>query len=158
MEIGGALPEYSAPDALQEALGQMTTDMRYIRENLEKARVDKRINGVVLEIGFLQTGYAKIQELHYLIEEFRRSGKKIIAYLGPELAFTKDYYVATACDSIFMAPTANLTISGVHSEITFYKNLLDKLGVEAEFAQIGKYKNAPDVYTRSAMSSGTWTS
>ena len=151
MDISGSLPEYVAPDALEEALGQVTMDLRIIRENLEKAAVDERINGVALEIGFLQTGYAKIQELHHLITEFRKSGKKIYAFLGPELAFTKDYYVATACDSVFMAPTANLTLSGVRSEITFYKKFFDKLGIEAEFTQIGEYKNAPDVYTRPAM-------
>jgi len=149
--LSGTLPEYVAPDPLGEALGRTSLDMRQVRENLEKARIDKRINGVLLEIGMLQTGYAKIQELRHLISVFRKSGKKIYAYLGPDIAMTKDYYVATACDSIFMPPPANLFITGVHSELTFYKKFLDKLGIQAEFIQIGKYKNAPDIYTRKSM-------
>ncbi len=152
INLSGPLSEYKAPDPMGEALGKVSFDMKKFRECLEKAKVDDRINGILLEIGFLQTGYAKIQEIHHLITEFRTSEKKIYAYLGPDIAFTKDYYIATACDSIFIAPTANLFITGVHGEVTFYKEFFEKIGIEAEFQQIGKYKNAPDVYTRKKMS------
>ncbi len=152
LKLSGDLSEYRAPDPLEDALGQTKLDIKKIRDVLEKAQVDERINGVVLQIEFLGTGYAKIQELRYLIKKFQKSGKPIYAFLGPDMAFTRDYYVASACDSIIMPPAANLFLTGIGSEITFYKDFLKKIGVQAEFVQIGKYKNAPDVYTRNKMS------
>ena len=150
--LSGSISEYLTPDPLAGALGRSVLDIKKIRDVLEKAQVDERVNGVVLQIEMLQTGYAKIQELRNLIQNFRQSGKPIFALLGPDMAFTKDYYVASACDSVFMPPSANLFLTGVSTEITFYKAFFKKFGVHAEFAQIGKYKNSPDVYTRSSMS------
>ncbi len=150
--LSGSISEYQTPDPFASALGKTKLDIKKIRDVLEKAQVDERINGVVLQIEMLQTGYAKIQELRYLIQNFRKSGKPIFALLGPDMAFTKDYYVASACDSVFMPPSANLFLTGISTEITFYNDFLKKFGVHAEFAQIGKYKNSPDVYTRSKMS------
>jgi len=152
INLSGPLAEYKAPDPVSEALGTADFDMKKFRECLEKAKVDDHINGVLLKIGFLQTGFAKIQEIHHLISKFREGGKKIYAFLGPDLALTKDYYIASACDSIFISPTANLFITGVHGEVTFYKDFFEKIGIQAEFLQIGKYKNAPDIYTRQSMS------
>jgi protease-4 len=152
MHLNGAIPEYTAPDPIEEALGNFTLDIKRFRENLEKAQVDDRINGVVLEINYAGISYSKIQEVHSLISDFRKSGKKIYGYLGSEMATTSDYYLATACDSRYMAPTANLFINGLGAEVSFYKDFFKKIGVEAEFLQIGKYKNAPDPYIRDSMS------
>ena len=77
INLSGPLAEYKAPDPMGEALGNVSLDLKKFRECLEKAKVDDRINGILLEIGFLQTGYAKIQEIHHLITEFRKSEKKI---------------------------------------------------------------------------------
>jgi protease-4 len=142
MRLSGGIPEYVAPDPIEEALGDFTLDVKRFRENLEKAQVDERINGIILEISYSGISYSKIQELH----------KMIYAFLGSEMSATRDYYLATACDSIYMPPTANLFINGLGSEITFYKDFFKKIGVEAEFLQIGRYKNAPDIYTRESIS------
>ncbi len=152
IDLSGSLPEYTPQDPLEEMLGKTTFDLRKFRDILEKAAVDERIKAVVLQVGFLETGYAKLQELRHLIDHFRKSGKPIYAFLGPGVAMTKDYYVASACDSVFMQPNGNLFITGVRSEVTFYGDFLRRFGVQAQFIQIGKYKNAPDVYTRGKMS------
>lgn len=152
MRLSGSMPEYVAPDPIEEAFGEFTFDVKRFRENLEKAQVDDRINGVILEISYSGLTYSKIQEVHDLVLNFRKSGKKIYAYLGSEISSTRDYYLATACDSIYMPPTANLFINGLGAEITFYKDFFKKIGVEAEFLQIGRYKNAPDTYTRESIS------
>ena len=152
VRLSGNIPEYVAPDPIEEALGNFKLDVKQFRENLEKASVDDRINGVILEISYSEISYSKIQEIHQLISRFRTSGKKIYAFLGSEMATTSDYYLATACDSIFMPPTTDLFINGLGAEITFYKDFFKKIGVEAEFLQIGRYKNAPDIYTRDSIS------
>ncbi|NOG45677.1 MAG: signal peptide peptidase SppA [Calditrichaeota bacterium] len=150
MSIGGSIPEYVAPSSLEEFTGSSRLDLKKIRDNLEKAAVDDRINGVILNLGFLQTGYAKVEELQKLIDTYRESGKKIYAYL--EFAMTREYLVAIACDSVFMPENSNLFITGVGSELTFYKGFFDKVGIQADFVHVGQFKNAPDQYTRDKIS------
>ena len=150
MSIGGDIPEYITPAPFEEFTGGGTLDLKKIRDNLEKAAVDERINGVVLNLRFLQTGYAKIEELQNMIDVYRQSGKRIYAYM--EFGLTREYLVAIACDSVFMPPNANLFLTGVGSEITFYKGLFEKVGIKADFVHVGQFKNAPDRYTRDTMS------
>jgi len=148
--LGGSLPEYNPSDALSEYIRGSSLDLKKIRQSLKMAEIDDRIKGVVLNIGFLRTGFAKLAELHQLIEKFQVSGKKVYAYF--DYGLTRDYYLASVCDSIFMAPGGTLLITGIAAEMTFYKGLLSKIGVEADFEHVGEYKNAPDMYTRQTMS------
>lgn len=149
MNISGGLPEYVAPDPFEEFTGRSPMDLRKIRENLEKAAVDERINGVVFNLGFIQTGYAKINELHKLIDTYKQSGKKIYAFM--EFGVTKSYLVATACDSIFMPESSNLFITGLGAGVMYFKGLFDKIGIEADFVHIGKHKDAPNSFTDDKM-------
>jgi protease-4 len=146
LNIGGYVKEYETQESLFRALPM---DMQKIRKVLKMAAVDERVNGILLNINYLQVGFAKLQELQQLIDGYRLSGKPIIAYL--EFGLIRDYYLASACDSIFMPPSGNLLLPGLSAEVTFYKGLLSKIGVEADFEHIGKYKNAPDVYTEETM-------
>lgn len=150
MRIGGAISEYHVPDPLEDYFVGSDIDLKKIRQDLKMAAVDDRIKGIVLDISFLQTGFAKLYEIRRLIEEFRGSGKKILAYM--DLGLTRDYYLATACDSIYMQPEGVLLLTGLAASVTFYKGLFDLIGVEADFEHVGKFKNAPDVYTRQSMS------
>lgn len=149
MRISGSLPEYIAPNAFDEFSGRTSMDLKKIRDNLEKAAVDDRINGVVLDIGFLQTGYAKINELQKYITTYKQSGKKIYAFL--EFGITKSYMVATVCDSIFMPPSSNLFLTGLGAGVTYYKGLFNKIGIQADFVHVGKHKDAPNSYTENKM-------
>ena len=81
---------------------------------------------------------------------FARQGKPIVAHLisGEPL----DYSVAAACDRIVMPPAATLAITGVRTEVTFYKGLLDRLGIQAEILQVGEFKGAGEPLTRDSMS------
>ncbi len=150
ISVSGEIPEYIPHDGLEEFFESTRVDMFTIRQSLKMAAVDENIKGVFLKINPLFTGYAKIQELQQLIREFRSSGKKVFAHM--DFATTKEYYLATACDSIFFAPEGMLLLTGIRAELTFYKGLFNKLGIEADFEHIGKYKNAPDSYTRQNMS------
>ncbi len=150
INIGGGLAEYVTPDPLQEMFGVGPLDLKKIRDDLEKAAVDDRIRGVILNVGFLQTGFVKTHELQEAIKRYRLSGKKIYAYL--EWGMTRDYLLAAACDTVIMPTSGNLFLAGVGSEVTHYKDLLAKVGVQAEFLHIGKYKTAPETYTHKTMS------
>jgi protease-4 len=150
ISLGGSIPEYDPSDAFEEYIRGTSLDLKKIRQSLKMAEVDDRIKGIVLKIGFLRTGFAKLDEIHQLIEKFRVSGKKVYAYF--DYCLTRDYYLASICDSIFISPGGTLFLTGVAGEVTFYKGLLSKIGVEADFEHMGEYKNAPDMYTRQTMS------
>jgi protease-4 len=147
--LSGGMSDYQPPDPLEDYVDGRSADLKRVREALRMAALDDRIYGVVLELGGLQTGLGKLQELSRLIHDFRDSGKQVFAHM--DFGMMADYYLATACDSVFMSPEANLFLTGMSAEVMFYKGLLQMAGVEADFVQIGKYKNAPDVYTRQQM-------
>jgi protease-4 len=150
INIGGSIPEYDAPDPFENFIRDRSLDLNQIRKSLKMAAVDDRIKGVVISVGFIRTGYAKMAELHQMISKFRLSGKKVLAHF--DYCLTRDYYMASVCDSIYMAPGGNLFLTGTAAEVTFYKGALNKIGVEADFEHLGEYKNAPDMYTRQTMS------
>lgn len=150
MTISGDIQEYEPHDVLEDYIRGRALDFRKIRVSLKMAQADERIKGVVLHIGFVRSGFGKLQEMQQLIRKFRLSGKKIIAHL--DYGLPRDYYLASACDSVFLSPGGNLFLTGLAGEVSFYKGLLAKVGVEADFEHVGEYKNAPDTYTRQSMS------
>ena len=115
---------------------------------LRDAATDNRIKALVIMPRNLTAGWAKLQELRSDIVAFRKSGKPVYAYLRG--AGMREYYVATAADKIFMTPTDELDVKGLRAEMYFLKGTLDKLGVDMEFEKIGRYKDAPDMFTRTS--------
>ena len=115
---------------------------------LRKAAADSRIKALVLEPRELNAGWAKLEELRGSLVAFKKTGKPVYAYLRG--AGTKEYYVATAADRVFMSPEDELDVKGLRAEMMFVKGTLDKLGVGLEFEHVGKYKDAPDMYTRTS--------
>ena len=99
-------------------------------EALRKAAYDPRISGLVLNLDLLGIGWAKAQELRKHIAFFRLSGKATVAYMkrGGE----KEYYLATACDEIYVPPTAQLSLRGLSVGSAFLRGVLDKVGVEPQ--------------------------
>jgi protease-4 len=82
--------------------------------------------------------------------EFKQSGKPLNSYI--EQAGNLEYFLASAADTVYLHPQSVLDLRGLQAEVTFMRSTLDKLGIEADFEQIGPYKNAPDVYTRKSLS------
>ena len=120
---------------------------------LRNAAADSRIQAVVLEPRGLGVGWAKLEELRADIVNFKKSGKPVYAFLRG--AGTKEYYLATAADKVFMSPEDELDVKGLRAELVFVKGTLDKLGVQMEFEHVGKYKDAPDVFTKTESSAET---
>ena len=154
LNISGDLPDYVPEDQFAKALGiNQTQSFTSLLAQLRKAKIDKRISAVMLDIKFPQIGWGKADELRDAIKDLRTSGKPVYAYM--EIGMNKEYYIATAAEKIFVPPSGDLYINGFAAEAMFYKGSLDKLGIEAEVIQIGpKYKNAPDQYTKKAMGEG----
>jgi protease IV len=122
-------------------------------ETLKKAAADSRIRAIVLIPEDVRAGWAKLDELRSDIEGFRKSGKPVYAYLRSP--GTREYYLAAAADRIYMAPEDYLDLKGLRAELMYVKGTLDKLGVQIEVEHAGKYKDAPDMFTRTSMSPET---
>jgi protease IV len=151
LPLRGAFPEDAGPDLSLEYLRSgLPLTLLDLRNNIKKAAADDRIRALALDCGGLQVGWAKAQEIRWDIEEFKKSGKPVIAFL--QVAATIDYLVASAADQVYMAPEGVLDLKGLRAEPTFYKDTLAKIGIEAEIEHIGKYKSAGEMLSRSSMS------
>ncbi len=124
-----------------------------VRDNwelLRKAAADKRIRAVVFMPQNLGAGWAKLQELRDNLAAFKKSGKPLYAHL--RAPGTREYYVATAADRIYMSSEDFLDLKGLRAELMFVKGTLDKLGVQVEVETAGKYKDFPEMFTRTSSS------
>jgi protease-4 len=148
LELGGEIPEHP-PTELGALFERRPPSLRTLVESLDRAAGDSSVTAVVVKVGFIDGGWAKVQELREAITRFRTSGKPAYAHL--EFCGNKEYYLATACDKVYAVPTALLDVSGLSAEVTFLRGTLDKVGVEAQFEGIGKYKNAPNQFTEKGL-------
>jgi protease-4 len=151
LRLSGDLAEGGPGDVFGQFLPvRRATTVRTVVENLRKARVDPRISTVlVAPSGFTTPYWAKLQEVHDAIVEFRRSGKQAIAWM--EYGGQPEYYVATACDRIFMVPTSTLDLTGVASYLLFLRGTLDKIGAVPDMIHVGDYKTASNQLTEKTL-------
>src|SRR6185312_10087533 len=149
VKISGSLPDYVPDDPFRRLLGGQPQDLKTVLTNLRKAKVDRRITAVMLDIDMSEAGWAKSEEIRAAIEDFRTSGKPVYAYM--ETGLNKDYYIATACDKIFLPPPGELFTIGLAADVMFFRGSLDKLGIYPDVYQIGKYKSAGDTFTQKQM-------
>ena len=148
IRLAGALDETpTAPDPL---FGTNAENFRSKLERIRKAQNDKNVEGLVIHIDGLSIGFAKMEELRRAIAEFRATGKKVFTYL--EAGDAKDYLVACESDRICMPAPGWLMLVGTRTEIMFYKDLFEKLGIQADFLQMGIFKFAAEPFIRNNMS------
>jgi protease-4 len=149
LNLQGEIPE-QPPAELPSLFERRPAPIRVLVESLDRAAVDPKVTSMVLRVSFLSdVGWARVQELRDAILRFRKSGKPAYAHL--EFCGNREYYLATACTKIYAVPTAIMDITGLRSETMFFANTLKKLGVEAQFEGVGKYKNAPNQFTETGF-------
>ncbi|TWU28303.1 signal peptide peptidase SppA [Bythopirellula polymerisocia] len=147
IKIEGELPESPGQFSL---FGDLGVDLRKTIARLDKAGDDKQIAGIVLEIGNASLSRGKLNELRDAIARIRKGGKKFYAQL--ESAEGPQYLLASACDEIIMPEAGILVIPGMQLQIAYYKDLLGKIGVEADMLHVGESKGAAEPLTRHNMS------
>ena len=154
LNLEGDLPEAAPVEVPIPFLQtQNVPTVRDIWTSLHAAATDNRIKALVLEPRGLSIGWAKMEELHRDILDFKKSGKPVYAYLeGPG---TREYYVASAADKIYVSPDDMVDVKGLGLEELYFKDFLDKLGIQFQVDHIGQYKDAGDMFTRTDMSPET---
>jgi protease IV len=146
--------EYRGQDLLSQAMtGGARPTVKDIVDALERASGDDRVDGLVVTLGGESGGVAVAQEIRDAIRAFRDEGKFAVAYaetFGEGSAGNGAYYVASACDEIFMQPSGDIGLTGLTYETTFLKGTFEKLEIQPQFDQRYEYKNAMNTYTESA--------
>jgi protease-4 len=154
LRLAGEIPEKS-PVELPSFLGgdgpRLTVTGVWM--TLKKAAADSNVKAIVLQPEGLAGGWAKLEEIRSDLEQFRKSGKPVYAYLRTPGA--REYYLGTAADRIYLGQSDQLMLKGMRAELMYFKKTLDKLGVSVEVEHAGKYKDFGDMFTRSDMSPET---
>jgi protease IV len=144
LRIGGDLNEMDAGGLFGPFVEGAPT-VRGIVELLRKAKIDKRVTSIILKPSGSGALWGKVQEVRDAVSDFRRSGKPVIAYL--EYGGEQEFYLATACDKVFLMPTATLDLTGMASYELFLRGTLDKIGAYPDALHIGEYKTASNTMT-----------
>lgn len=147
IDAQGEITEQRSMDILSALGGSNTPVLHDYLDAIDAARTDPRIVGMVVRIGPLSTGWAKLEEIRSRLIAFQSSGKPSICYLGYDGIENGEYYLASACKQIWLVPSAPVNIHGMMAEATFYRGALDKLKIVPEYYHIAEYKTAGNEYT-----------
>jgi protease IV len=154
LALSGELPEAAPVDIpIPFVQAQSVPTVRDVWTSLRQAATDNRIRAVVLQPNGLATGWGKLQELRQEIVAFKKSGKPVYAFL--QSPGSREYYLASVADKIYLSPDDMLGVKGFALEEMYFKNTLDKVGVQFEVDHIGRYKDAGDIFTKTGMSPET---
>ncbi len=145
-----APPAEEPPTALRTLLRPQPPDLLTLTSLLRWAGEDERIQAVVVTVSQLDMGWARVQSLRRSLLTLRQAGKQVWVYLAE--GGMREYYLASAANTLVMAPAGHLSVLGLATETLFFKGALDKLGVEAQISQAGRYKAAGEPFTRESMS------
>ena len=117
---------------------------------LDAAAADPQIKFVYLKPDQLNMDIALAEEFRGALVRFRESGKPVVAYCQGLSAGT--YFMASVADKVILNPYGDVMISGMSSQLMYYKDLIDKLGIDIQLIRHGKYKSAGEPYIKSEMS------
>jgi protease-4 len=144
LRVGGDLGEVE-PGGLVGSFFEPAPTVRSVVESLRKAKVDRRITSVLIRPTGTAALWGKVQEFRDAIVDFKTSKKPIVAYL--EYGGEQEFYLASACDKVFLMPTASLDLTGIASYELFLRGTLDKIGAYPDAMHIGDYKTASNQMT-----------
>ena len=144
LQVNGDLQEVEPSGVLDQFIEPPPT-VRSLVESLRKAKVDRRVSSVIIRPMSTAALWGKVQEVRDAIVDFRQSKKPIVAFL--EYGGDQAYYLASACDKVFLLPTASLDLTGIASYELFLKGTLDKIGAYPDALHVGEYKTAANTFT-----------
>ena len=147
IDAAGQIEEQRTPDFFSAINGYTVPVLHDYIDAIDAAAKDRRITGLVVRIAPLETGWGKLEEIRGHLLAFRQSGKPSICYLGYDGIGNAEYYLASACQQIWLVPTAPVSIRGMMAEALFLRGTLDKLKVVPEFYHIAEFKTAGNTFT-----------
>jgi protease-4 len=155
LDLNGTLTERS-DDNLQAILAGLSNSdndtyaLSDILSSIKKAKENEDIKGIYIKAHSLASSFASIEAIRDALADFKSSGKFIITYAD---TYTQGlYYVSSVADKVVLNPHGVVDWRGIASTPIFYKDLLDKIGVEMQVFKVGTYKSAVEPYIGMKMS------
>lgn len=121
-----------------------------ILSSIKKAKENENIKGIYIQANYLNCGYSSLEEIRDALQDFKESGKFIVAYAD---TYTQGlYYLSSVADKVLLNPKGMIEWKGLAASPIFYKDLLDKIGVEMQIFKVGTYKSAVEPFIATEMS------
>ena len=140
--------------AMNEATGNEDTpetSLYDLIDALDNAKDDKRIDSLIISTSYMwDAGMTKLQDLADAIQDFKESGKTVYAF--GDYFSQSQYYLASQADEVIMNPRGGVFLTGFARVGTYFKSMLDKVGVNVHVFKVGTYKSAVEPFTRDSMS------
>lgn len=152
LKLNGSIDEQGTDNTIGKLTGNYipSTGLNDILSAIKKAKDEENIKGIYIDAGVMSTDYATLQEIRSALEDFRKSGKKIIAYA--DTYSQGSYYLASVADKIYLNPIGMVDWHGIGAQPVFYKDMLAKFGVKFQVVKVGTFKSATETYTEEHMS------
>lgn len=152
LKLNGSIDGQGTDNTIGKLTGNYipSTGLNDILSAIKKAKDEENIKGIYIDAGVLSTDYATLQEIRSALEDFRKSGKKIIAYA--DTYSQGSYYLASVADKIYLNPIGMVDWHGIGAQPVFYKDMLAKFGVKFQVVKVGTFKSATETYTEEHMS------
>jgi protease IV len=155
LKLEGLLKERTTTDPLMELIGLYNNDtpelgLDDILSAIKKAKENDKIRGIYIDAKAFSASTASLQAIRNALVDFKTSKKFIVAY--GDYYTQGAYYLSTVADKLVLNPQGGLDLHGLSVNPTYYKGLLDKLGVEMQVFKVGAYKSAVEPFTSNKMS------
>ena len=147
--LSGVLMESSAADTISLSGGRVTS-LRSLVKLIDQAAEDTDVKAVILTFDGMSLEFGQLEEIRDAINRFKSTEKKI--YVHAEEMDTGDYALLCAGNYLSMTPQSTLWLTGLYGETLFVKDLLDKIGIEADFIHMGDYKSGAEMLTNTEPS------
>ena len=153
LDFNGIIEERTVENPLASIMndGLKSYGLDDIIAAIKEAKSDKNIEGIYLQAGSVEgISSASLEEIRGELESFKESGKFVVAY-GDQYSQGL-YYLATVADKVILNPQGSIGWHGLASSPIFYKELLEKVGVEMQIFKVGTYKSAVEPFIATEMS------
>ncbi|RHB30380.1 signal peptide peptidase SppA [Bacteroides nordii] len=155
LDLNGILVERTQ-ESLENVLSMLTGDnsnvygLDDILASIKKAKENENIKGIYIQASALGSPYASLQAIRNALTDFKESGKFIVAYSD---GYTQGlYYLSSVADKVILNPKGMIEWRGIASAPIFYKDLLQKVGIEMQIFKVGTYKSAVEPFIATEMS------
>lgn len=149
--MSGDIPPRTLSDPFQELLNPgmgARLSLQSLKNNLQKAAADDNIEGIWIKTNFVMASWANLETAYTYFQDYKESGKFLYFSTDDIGMNEKAYFLASLADSVFSPPETGFEFNGFTAQVTFYNDMLDRIGIEPEIFRVGEYKSAVEQYTR----------
>ena len=155
IDLAHAITEKTEPNPFEGLdipgyAGSKSIGLNDIVSRIKAAKTDSNIKGIYLNVSSVGTGFATMKAIREALLDFKTSDKFILAY--SDVMSQKGYYLNSVADEIYLHPQGTLDFRGLATSVMFYKEALDKLGIDMQVLKVGTYKSAVEPFILNSMS------